>query len=283
MSVINGIFPELNTSQMQVFGFICAVFMGVTLGIIGAGGSILTVPILVYLLHITPVLATSYSLFIVGITSLFGAFGYMKNNLINYRTAVVFGIPALIGVFSVRYYLLPIIPDSLFVIGEFKATKDIGILFLFAVLMIASAIPMIIKPNATPKDNFTSIYQYRYLLIFFEGLLIGGITGLVGAGGGFLIIPALVILAGEGMKRAIGTSLLIIGIKSLTGFYGDLIVDMPIDWPFLFIFSAFSILGILAGTYLSKYYSGEKLKPVFGWFVLVIGIYIIAVEFLKCK
>lgn len=267
---------------MEVVGYIGAVLIGITLGFIGAGGSILTVPILVYLLHVAPVLATSYSLFIVGVTALFGALGYMKNRLVNYRTAIVFGIPALIGVFSARHYLLPIIPDTLFAIRGFKATKDIGILTLFAVLMVASAVPMIRKSTLCPKGDFT-VHQYRYILIFFEGLLVGGITGLVGAGGGFLIIPALVILTGEQMKRAIGTSLLIIGIKSLTGFYGDLMSDMQINWYFLFMFSGFSIFGILAGTYLSKYCSGEKLKPIFGWFVLVIGIYIIAEEFLKCK
>ena len=265
---------------MEVLGFIAAVLIGITLGLIGAGGSILTVPVLVYLLRVSPVLATSYSLFIVGITALFGSLGYMKNNLVNYRTAIVFGIPSLIGVFAARHFLLPSIPEDLFFWGNILVTKGIGIMILFAVLMIAASVSMIKKSKVIHKEEFAPVQKYRYGLILLEGLIVGGLTGLVGAGGGFLIIPALVILAGEPMKIAIGTSLLIISSKSLIGFSGDLMNHMQINWDFLLLFSAFAVAGILIGAWLSSRIpgTGSKLKPVFGWFVLVMGIFILAQE-----
>lgn len=261
---------------LEIVGYIGAIIMGLSLGLIGGGGSILTVPILVYLFSLDAVLATAYSLFIVGLTSLIGSFSHMKMGNIHWKTALVFGIPSIISVFLTRAYLVPAIPETLFSIGGLEITKSIGLLLLFAVIMLLASYSMIKKQNLKAAPNGEVLYNYPLILI--EGLVVGVVTGLVGAGGGFLIIPALVILAKLPMKQAVGTSLIIIAAKSLIGFTGDLKGDEIINWNFLLLFSAIAIVGILAGSMFSKKVSNEKLKPIFGWFILVMGIYIIIKE-----
>lgn len=248
--------------------------MGMSLGLIGGGGSILTVPILVYLFGVNAELSTAYSLFIVGLTSLFGSFSHMKMGNIHWKTAVVFGIPSILSVYLTRHFVVPAIPDPLLTLSSFVLSKDMGILVLFAVIMVLASYSMIKKgkPKAAGESEEIS---YNYPLILVEGAVVGFVTGLVGAGGGFLIIPALVLLAKLPMKQAVGTSLIIIASKSLLGFLGDLGRGQMIDWTFLLIFSAIAVVGIFAGAALSKKISGDKLKPAFGWFVLVMGIYII--------
>lgn len=265
---------------MEIIGYIGAILMGLSLGLIGGGGSILSVPILVYLFGVEPVLATAYSLFIVGLTSLVGSGSHIRLGNIHWRTALVFGIPSILAVFSTRAWLVPAIPDVLFTTGGVEVSKAVGTLVLFALLMVAAAYSMIRKPKknhgadlSTPQD-----VEFNYPLILAEGLIVGLVTGLVGAGGGFLIIPALVLLAKLPMKQAVGTSLMIIAAKSLIGFTGDLGHGEAIEWPFLALFSAIAIVGILIGSQLSKRISNEKLKPAFGWFVLLMGIYIIGRE-----
>jgi uncharacterized protein len=261
---------------MEYIGYFASILIGVALGLIGGGGSILTVPVLVYLFAIEPVVATSYSLFIVGLTSGIGSVGYFKKGLVNIKTAIVFGIPSIIAVFTTRALLVPAIPKEVFTIGEFVVTKSILMMLLFAVLMIAASYSMIKKDNKTTGDE-NGEQKFNYPLILIEGAVVGILTGLVGAGGGFLIIPALVILSKLPMKEAVGTSLVIIAAKSLIGFFGEGEAT-AIDWRFLFTISAFAIIGIFIGTALSKKIDGEKLKPAFGWFVLVMGIYIITKE-----
>ncbi|MBL0342287.1 MAG: sulfite exporter TauE/SafE family protein [Bacteroidetes bacterium] len=262
--------------QLEIIGYIGAVIMGLSLGLIGGGGSILTVPILVYLFSVDAVLATAYSLFIVGLTSLIGSFSHMKMGNIHWKTALVFGIPSIISVFLTRAYLVPAIPATLFTIAGLEITKPIGLLLLFAIIMLLASYSMIKKQKS--KAEPTGEIKYNYPLIIAEGIVVGAVTGLVGAGGGFLIIPALVLLAKLPMKQAVGTSLIIIASKSLIGFTGDLKGDEIIDWNFLLIFSAIAIVGILVGSMYSKKVSNEKLKPIFGWFILVMGIYIIIKE-----
>jgi uncharacterized membrane protein YfcA len=267
---------------MEVLGYIGAIIMGLSLGLIGGGGSILTVPILVYLFQVDAVLATAYSLFIVGLTSLIGSGSHMRLGNIHWRTAIVFGIPSILAVFATRAWLLPALPDTLFTWGTTPVSKAWGILVLFAVLMVAAAYSMIRKPKTAPAQPATPANlqppTFNYPLILAEGIIVGAITGLVGAGGGFLIIPALVLLAKLPMKQAVGTSLIIIAAKSLLGFLGDLKGGEAIDWGFLGIFSGVAIGGILLGTMLSKHIPNDKLKPAFGWFVLVMGVYIIGRE-----
>lgn len=265
---------------MEYIGYFTSILIGVALGLIGGGGSILTVPVLVYLFAVEPVLATAYSLFIVGLTSAVGTVGYFKKGLVNIKTAIVFGIPSIIAVFFTRAVIVPAIPKEVFSVGDFMVTKNLLMMLLFAVIMIAASYSMIKKDKNIISEE-PQQQKFNYPLIIIEGAIVGIITGLVGAGGGFLIIPALVILSKLPMKEAVGTSLVIIAAKSLIGFFGEGGENI-IDWQFLFTISGFAIVGIFIGTALSKKIDGAKLKPAFGWFVLVMGIYIITKElFLK--
>ena len=259
----------------QLLGYLGALLVGLTLGLLGGGGSILTVPILVYLVGLNPIIATAYSLFVVGTTSLIGAYKNFTKGLVDIKTAIIFAIPAFIAVYVTRRFLIPIIPEELFSIKGFVFTRDIFIMVFFAIVMCLAAISMIrSKKKRKQKENEIS---YNFPLIGLEGLGVGVLTGIVGAGGGFLIIPALVLLAKLPMKKAIGTSLLIIAIKSLIGFLGD-VHNLDIDWTFLLSFTAVSIIGIIIGVYLSKYISDKGLKKGFGWFVLIMAIYIMYME-----
>jgi uncharacterized membrane protein YfcA len=261
---------------MDIAGYIASVIIGISLGLIGGGGSILTVPVLVYLFGVDATLATVYSLFIVGTTSVVGSLSYFKKGLVNIKTAVVFGIPFIVAVFLTRIFIVPAIPQEIFRVGSFTVTKSILLLLLFAVLMIFASYSMIKKckgEDCEPTDTPTA----NTILIIFQGMFVGFITGLVGAGGGFLIIPALVNVLRLEFKKAIGTSLLIITINSLFGFATSL-PNFTIDWIFILKILALAILGVLAGGYLSKKIDGSKLKPAFGWMVLVMGVYIIIKE-----
>lgn len=262
---------ELN----EIYGYFGALLIGIVLGLIGGGGSILTVPVLVYLIGINPVIATAYSLFIVGVSALVGAIQNIRKKLVDFRTAIVFAIPAFVAVYLTRKYLIPMIPDHLFTPFGVEITKDIAIMVFFAVLMVVASFSMILSKKY--KEDEVTRLTFNYPIIIFEGLVVGTLTGIVGAGGGFLIIPALVLLAKLPMKKAVATSLLIIAIKSLIGFIGD-IENLDIEWQFLLIFTGLSVLGIAIGIKLNKYINGEKLKKSFGWFILVMGIYIITAE-----
>lgn len=267
---------------MLIAGYIAAALIGVILGLIGAGGSILAVPVLIYLFNIPVHTATVYSLFIVGVSSLFGTVGYIRNNIYSLKTIIFFGVPSILSIYLTRSYIIHRLPETLFSIKDYTVTKDIGIMILFAALMILASYSMIRKSKVIQHDNYTETKKFRYLFILILGLGIGFIAGLLGAGGGFMMIPALVILADLPMKKAIGTSLTIVSINSIIGFMGDLAhCDFPIDWVFLIIFTCISIAGILTGTKLSEYVSGQKLKPAFGWLILIMGIFILTENFLN--
>lgn len=263
---------------MEVIGYFAAALIGISLGLIGGGGSILTVPVLVYLFAIEPTLATAYSLFIVGITALVGGIKSTINKQVDLRTAVVFSIPSFIAVYLTRRFLMPAIPDPLLSIDSFMLSKDVAIMVFFAIIMLAASISMI--RNKRQENRESQPHNYRYGMIILEGSVVGVLTGIVGAGGGFLIIPALVLFARLPMKKAVGTSLLIIAAKSLIGFLGDIGSGQAIDYTFLSIISAIAIVGIFIGTYLARFISGDKLKKAFGWFVLIMGAYIILSELL---
>ena len=261
---------------MTYFGYFSSILIGISLGLIGGGGSILTVPVLVYLFSVDAVAATAYSLFIVGMTSAVGSVSYFRNGLVNVKTAVVFGIPSIISVFLTRAYLVPAIPKHVFSVGDFVMTKSLLMLLLFAVLMIAASYSMIKKDKTTNAET-AAPQVFNYPLILLEGAIVGLLTGLVGAGGGFLIIPALVLLSKLPMKEAIGTSLVIIAAKSLIGFFGES-SETVINWALIGTVTSLAIVGIFIGMALSKKIDGAKLKPAFGWFVLVMGVYIIVKE-----
>jgi uncharacterized membrane protein YfcA len=263
---------------MEIAGYLASALIGISLGLIGGGGSILTVPVLVYLFNIEPALATAYSLFIVGTTSLVGGIRSAFDKLVDFRTAIVFAIPSFIAVFLTRRYVLDAIPDQLLDIGTFELTKNVAIMIFFAIIMVVAAISMI--RNRSSETAESSVVHYNYPMIIIEGLVVGVLTGIVGAGGGFLIIPALVLFARLPMKKAVGTSLIIIAAKSLIGFLGDVGSGQLIDYKFLMTISTVAIAGIFLGIYLSRFVSSARLKAAFGYFVLIMGTYIILREIL---
>ncbi len=263
---------------MEIVGYLLAALVGISLGLIGSGGSILTVPILVYIMGVNPVLATAYSLFIVGTTALVGGVQSSIQKKVDFKTVLIFGAPSIAAVYATRLWLVPLIPDILFEMNGFEMTKPIALMVLFSIVMILASISMI-RPSDKKEESAEDVQlSYNYPMILAEGALVGVLTGLVGAGGGFLIIPALVLLARMPMKLAVGTSLFIIAAKSLIGFLGDLQTTSEIDWILLSMFTLFAVIGIFIGIMLSKKIPGSKLKTSFGWFVLIMGIYIIVKE-----
>ena len=261
---------------MHIIGYIAAALIGISLGLIGGGGSILTVPVLVYLFSINPVVASAYSLFIVGSTSLVGAVGKARSGLVSYKAVLYFGIPSLIAVFSTRKWIVPALPNTFFTTGSFTLTKDVFTLLFFSVLMILASFSMI--RNKVPDAENTDIH-IQPVRVALQGIITGIITGLVGAGGGFLIVPALILLLKLPVKKAMGSSLMIIAINSLIGFTGDL-ANREIDWKLILSIAAIAIAGIFAGNYFAKKVSATSLKKGFGWFVLAMGLYIIIKELL---
>lgn len=260
-------------SRMEIAGYLASLLIGISLGLIGGGGSILTVPVLVYLFAIAPPLAVSYSLFIVGFTSLAGAYNNYRKGLVHFKTALLFGSTSITTVFIVRRFIIPLLPDVFFTIGSFPVTHALFVMVVFAMLMVAASVSMIRKTHVAPAHDGAA----HAFVLFGYGVVIGLITGFLGAGGGFLLIPALVILMKLPMKMAIGTSLLIIAFNSLVGFLGD-IGRQSIDWRFVAVVSIIAVAGIYIGGYFNEKINAGNLKKGFGWFVLVMGIYIITRE-----
>jgi uncharacterized membrane protein YfcA len=289
---------------MEILAYLIAVIIGISLGLIGGGGSILTVPVLVYLLHIDPLTATTYSLFIVGTTSLVGGGKAYTKKLIDFRAVALFGIPSILSIFIARHFLLPAIPEYLFSIGDITVTRNVLLMVVFALLMFAAAISMIRNELATNHDpashqqydstqvddpaspqHYDSEQLHEFdrhepnLVLVLPGLLIGLVTGLLGAGGGFLIIPTLVLIIRMPMKIAVGTSLLIVAINSLFGFVFSIsIIPQQFNWPLMLLFTLLAVIGIIIGSKLSDRIPAETLKKAFGWFILIMGGYILVRE-----
>lgn len=326
----------------MIVGYILAIVIGATLGLLGGGGSILAVPVFVYLFGIDPATATGYSLFVVGVSAAAGSVQHMRNGYLDYRTAFVFAVPSLAAVFASRRFILPSIPETVFTIGSvdlnadfllilflivllvslllftksdkdrrllkiiivvapaviiiylmrrfvipsapdtlislngFTLEKGTAIMILFSLVMLSSAFSMIRKKDPIRWED-EEMKKHNYLLMMLQGAAVGVISGIVGAGGGFLIVPALVLMAKLPMKLAVGTSLLVVAVQSLIGFTGD-IGARDIDWPFLLVFAGLAILGIAAGGYAARFISGDRLKSGFGWFVLVMAVLVLTKE-----
>ncbi len=256
-----------------MLGYMASFVMGITLGLMGGGGSILTVPIMVYLFSISPTVATGYSLFVVGVTALIGSAMYIRKGDIDIKVGLAFAVPSVIGVTLSRSQILPKIPEVILDTSGLILTKDILIMVTFAALMIAASYSMIKKKSE--RKPMAAHPLMRVLLIALEGLVIGLLAGFVGAGGGFLIIPALVLLAGLSMRVAIGTSLMIIALQSLFGFAGDISRGISVDWSLLSTVVAIAAIGIVVGTAVANKIKEAKLKVAFGWFVLIMGAFIL--------
>lgn len=259
--------------MIDIIGYISAIIIGVILSLIGSGGSILTIPVLVYIFTIEPILATTYSLFIVGLTAFFGVIKNIKKRNIDFNIGLIFTLPSLLSMYFTRRFILPSFPQKIKITENFNYKTDEIILIFLSIIMVFAAVSMITKKNISIIKK-----KINYFMITIEGLIIGLVTGLVGAGGGFLIIPMLVLFGGLSMNKAIGTSLIIIFLKSLIGIIGDFQLSLNIDWPFLLSFSCFSLIGVLIGLYISRFISGEKLKKIFGYFVLSIAVFIFLKE-----
>lgn len=258
---------------MHAEGYISALFIGISLGLIGGGGSILTMPVLVYLFGISPILATSYSLFIVGTTSLFGSFNNWRKGLVDFQTAFLFGISSIITVFFTRKIIIPNIPEDIRIMSMDLKFSVITML-LFASLMLVSAFSMIRSKFREPEGEGS---KFNFIKLILYGISIGIVTGFLGAGGGFILIPALVLLLHLPMKKAIGTSLFIIALNSFAGFIGDT-GHFTINWVLLITITCISVAGVFIGGFLGKSINGTRLRKGFGWFVLIMGIYIIIRE-----
>lgn len=263
----------------MIVGFIAILFMGITLGLLGAGGSILTVPILVYLFEINPILSTSYSLLLVGFIALFGNFFYFKKQQVDFNIAIKFAIPSIISVYLTRRFVLPMIPNN-FMIFNIPIEKDLFILFLFAGIMLLSSLAMIKGSHKilTKNNEFTVNSTFKNIFILIESTVVGFITAMIGAGGGFLIVPALVLLNKIDIKVAIGSSLFIIATKSLIGFIGDIQSGITIDYSLSFTLLSLAIIGMLFGITLNKHMNSSYLKKGFGYFVMLTSILIIVKE-----
>ncbi|SHI54521.1 hypothetical protein SAMN04488096_102308 [Mesonia phycicola] len=265
---------------ITILGYIAALIIGVVLGLTGGGGSILTVPVFVYLLGIDPVLATGYSLFVVGSSSMFGAIKNVQKKLVNFSTSLIFAVPAVIAVFSTRKFIIPAIPETIFQNEKITISKDMVIMVFFAALMLVASFSMIFnKKREMSSINLEQTKSINLFSLIILGIVTGVVTGLVGAGGGFIIVPILIFFAKLPIKKAAATSLFIIALNSLIGFLGDAL-QIDIDWYFLLSFSALSIVGIFLGIYLNKFIDGAKLKKGFGWLVLLMGVYIFYKEIL---
>ena len=257
---------------MEIAGYFSMFLVGGSLGLIGSGGSILTVPILVYLFHQSAVSATSYSLFVVGVSSLLGVWRYHQEKLVDYRTALTFALPSFLGTYLARRVLMPFLPSVIFNLGEVSYSKDQLIMTVFALVMLGASTSMIrSRPRAGAVEGQA---PRKKVLLASLGLVVGFVAGFVGAGGGFLIIPTLVVFAKMSMPPAVGTSLLIISANSLFGFGGDLLARSEVNWLFLLSITAIALLGTWGGSYVAPSVPASKLKPAFGWFVLLMGSYI---------
>jgi len=259
--------------MIDIIGYISAIIIGIILSLIGSGGSILTIPVLVYIFTIEPILATTYSLFIVGVSAFFGSIKNIKKGNVDFKIGLIFTLPSLLSIYFTRRFILPSLPEKIKITENFYYKTDELILIFLSIIMVLAAVSMIIEKNISFKKK-----EVNFFITTIEGLIIGLVTGLIGAGGGFLIIPMLVLFGGLSMKKAIGTSLIIIFLKSLIGIIGDFQVSLNIDWHFLLSFSCFSLFGVFIGLYISKFISGEKLKKIFGYFVLSTAVFIFLKE-----
>lgn len=270
--------PKIAVSNIpyEYAAYILAFFVGITLGLIGAGGSILTLPIMVYVAGLEPKKATTYSLFVVGVSALLGAINYFRKGLLHFKTVALFFVPSFVAVLVTKRLILPHIPDEIYEFEHFILNKDMLIMFVFSLVMLAAAYNMIRKKEEKTQENNNVLLDFNYKAIIGQGFLVGSLTGFVGAGGGFLIVPALTMFAKLPIRLTIGTSLMIVAINSLSGFYIDFATDFePIDWNFLMMFVAMSFVGTFLGEYLGYFLKPQQLKKVFGYFVLFMALYLL--------
>jgi uncharacterized membrane protein YfcA len=222
--------------------------------------------------------ATGYSLVLVGVTALVGAVQYLRRGYAHPRMAVTFGVPAILGVYLARRVIFPAIPDPALHVGATPVSKDTLVMVIFAVFMGIAAAKMIASGRSADTDEYRAQRYVRGWIIAVLGLAVGVFAGFVGAGGGFMILPDLVLMGGLPMRMAIGTSLLIIAAQSLIGFIGEVQAVPSMNYPFILSIVVPPFAGIFVGTWLNGRAPATGLKSAFGWFILVVGIVIVSRE-----
>jgi len=247
-------------------GYFFCIFIGFSLGLIGGGGSILTIPMLVFFFGIDPLIATTYSLFIVGLTAVSGSIDHYRMRNIDYKTVLLFGIPSVIVLFVMRRWLLGLIPSPIVRTDTWVLSKPLFIMIIFSITMLVAGWSMVRKTSYTHSPE-----KLSHSRLILQGCITGAITGFIGIGGGFIIVPSLVLFAGLPMKRAIGTSLVIITINCLVGIMSNLEIVESLNFIFLSILAALAIVGIVIGTWSIRFIPDKQLKPVFGWIILVLS------------
>lgn len=246
-----------------ILALLLAVLVGISLGLLGGGGSILAVPILTYVAGMEPREAIASSLFIVGTTSVFGLLPHARAKRVRCKTGVIFGLAAMGGAFSGGF------------IGGF--IPGTVLMILFAVMMVATAAAMIRRPKKSAEADGDERAGLPLIRIIIDGFVVGIATGLVGAGGGFLVVPALTLLGGLPMAVAVGTSLLVMSMKSFAGLAGYLLA-VQINWPVVLAFTAIAVGGSFIGAALAGRIPGASLRRGFGFFVLAMGAIVLAQE-----
>ncbi len=264
--------------ELKILGFACALFVGISLGLLGGGGSILAVPIFAYLFKLDSVTSTAYSLFVVGTIALFSGAQKSYQKLVNWPIALNLGLPAIFGVWCMRKIFLPALPDELLDFHGFILTKRMAMFGFFAILMALSAISMLHDTRSKISSHSS---KTNPAVLAIQGLMLGFITGFVGAGGGFLIIPALILMAGLDVKTAIGTSLVIIALNSLIGFFLGDALELDVDWIFLLSFTSIALVGMFIGNRISQKLDGQQLKVGFAYFIVMMALLIFYLEFLR--
>ena len=251
----------------EIIGYVASLIIGLSLGLTGAGGSILTVPILVYLFGINPLIATAYSLFIVGVSSSVGAYKSYLKGLLDFRLALTFGVPSFISIYLTRSLLMPSLPAD-FNLGLIEISKEQLILLSFSAVMLYSAVRMLKRNKPLESKKSPS-----FLIVVIYGLMVGLVTGFVGAGGGFLIVPALILFMNLDVKNAVANSLFIIFLNSFIGFSAD-IGTYDIDWVLLLSISSLAIGGVFIGQSLADKISAQAVKRIFAYLILAVAVFI---------
>ena len=264
--------------MILIIGYVLSFFTGIVINLLGGGGSIMTVPILVYLFSVDPYLATSYSMFLVGLSSWLATIDNAKKKMIIYKLAFVFALPDLIVTYLIRKFLLPILPNVIFTYDNITLTKQSSIMLIFASLMMVASVNSL---RSKKEPSTIRPTEFNYPLIIIQGMLVGLVTGLVGAGGGFLIIPAFVIASKVPMNIAIYTSSLVIAISTTIGFIGDFNPQIDINWKFLLIYTAITISGVFAINPFKKKIGNHALRKTFGYLIFILSLVIFYIEFSK--
>jgi len=256
-----------------VLGYVLAIAIGLSLGLIGGGGSVLAVPIMVYVLGVPAKSAIAMSMFVVGFVSLLGVIPHWQRGNVNVKTFMVFTPAAMLGtLIGAKIAGLPWVSDTFQLVA-------------FGIVMVVTSLFMIRKSGRKPPlSSVGAMARHepqphhgslpKWLLIPLEGIVVGMVTGFVGVGGGFLIIPALVLLGGIPMKEAVGTSLLIIAFKSAIGFM-EYLNHVTLDWQLMLTFTLAASIGMGAGVYLSRRIDGRHLQTGFGYFVLAVAVFVL--------